>query len=174
MRGLALTSVAFEVLVPLTLTTALFWGVIMPKAREQAERLVQFMARTLKIEPCNVLLQVSLRRLAEMRVGMAAVQEPQILRIILAFNILAILTTALLAVLVPTMFRVPWSQAGALFGEIVAIYAIVLVGQVYFIRNIAFKYSPETADVLFKQVAGEMAVACFDGPVPDASQAILC
>lgn len=163
--GDAACSLAFEVLIPLTLTTALFWVVILPKAVEQTTRLAKHVVKSIRIAPCSGLLQISLRRLMQTREGLANVRAPHIYTYILAANVILIAGLAAAAMLLPPATGVPAGRALGTFAEIAAIYAIVAMGQIFFIREIAFKYAPETPDVLFGKIAGDLAFACFDAPV---------
>lgn len=160
-------SLCFEMIVPLVLTTTLFWVIVFPKAVKQTINLARKLANTLYIPPCNTVLQWSLMNVAETRVNIAKLPTATAYKYAIAVNVLVIVIIAMTSLIVPIIFGVGRKHVMYSLGEIIAIYAIVLVGEIYFIKEIAFKYTPGTSEHLYNEIVGRLATDCFDVRVPN-------
>jgi hypothetical protein len=162
------TSVAFELLIPLILTTILFWVLVMPKGEKQIDSIAKKITTGLRINPCNSLLQMSLQNLGVLRDNMRAnnVNKKNVVKdYVIAINLLCIVIVAAIAVAVPVLVGNTIADTMYIIVEILLIYAIVVGGEIYFIKNVAFKYVPHSPDYLFNQVLAKFAYDCFDKAV---------
>ena len=156
------TSAAFEILIPLVLTSTLFWAVIMPKALAQTLSVTDTMIGTLHVPPCNTLLQWSLKNLVDTRAGISRNTSSSTKDLVLATNIVIIMFVAVCAIAIPILQRLSLLEVRDIFLEITAIYVLVLVAEIYFIKEIAFKYYPSPGNDAFKEVVANLATTCFD------------
>lgn len=162
------TSFVFELIVPLIMTSTLFWVIVFPKAESQMKEVTKALASTLSIPPCTNALQSSLPRLKQMRENMAVVERPAIKHYVLFINVMAIALLGVVSIIVPLAYKMPWKEALMLFLEIVAMYCIIVVAELYFIFEIAFKYMPGRGHELMKDIVGRLASSCFDASLDSA------
>lgn len=167
-------SFAYELLVPLILTSTLFWVIILPKAQELTLVVVKELAQSLTIPPCNALLQWNLSQIIELRRGLSQLKKPNLRSYILAMNIFLIALLILISILIPLAYRVPRIDAIKAFLEILGMYAIVGVAEIFFIKEVAFKYVPGNESQLRKEMVARFATACFDQPLTGVLPSVPC
>ena len=175
--SLLLSSICFELLIPVTLTTTVFWTIIAPKAIKQTKILSKMVVDAIDIPPCHPLLRYSLDNLIATRAGMMSSPGIDVRNYVLTANIMVIVIIALISIAVPALLRVPLEDVFSTLLEILAIYAIVALGEIYFIRVVAFNYAPETKASAFNQIMATMSSACLDVPYispPTSSSTSAC
>lgn len=166
-------SLCLEILVPLVVTSALFWTLIIPTAVNKMTLMSKAMAATLTIdceEPGNRdLLAHALPRLTATRDNLQVLKGPLFKPYIMASNLALIVIVALLAAVMVMRLRLSTRQAFVVLVEIVAIYALVAMAQVHFIVNVAFKYAPKSKLELYNEVIDRLLASCFESDNSDNS-----
>jgi hypothetical protein len=158
------TSLLLELLIPLIVSSSLFWWVIFPKCISEVKKVMQKLLLSLNIDACNPILLSSVKRLTELKTSLDTSKtslDNDTLMYVIICNVLIIVILLILAVTVPIIFRVPPKAFLLAFVEVLGIYIMVGIAQIFFIREIAFKYMPLTSEV-FQKVVGQLMVSCFD------------
>lgn len=157
-----LTTLGFEILVPLIATTVIFWAIVIPKLNDELRKLVLRSIRQLPIDKCNTLLHFLMPSLVELREGISKMHVGRQMRTLVAMiNTVVIVMALTVAVAIPLYVRPALGEVLVALGEVVAVYAIVLLVQLYFLFQVAFQYVPVSSSVMEKELVSRISMDCF-------------
>ena len=157
-------SLFIEMFVSILLTSLLFWIMVVPVAQKHTVRLSTRIVEGLRIPPCHELLQWSLKRLEAMSANMAEQipKMPKMRSYVLASNIMFVMVLLVMVVATSAFSRMSGKAIFYVLLEVFAIYLLVAIGQIYFIKRVAMKYAPITFESLYKVAVTRLAQECLD------------
>ena len=146
-----------EIIVPICVVTLLFWLVVVPLAQKKLIEIASSQFGWLeKLDPCDPVTKDLVGRLKYIQAGLKRLSEQQLppRGYIIIFNTILLVVLALIAIIVAQLQHVSLLETAVTFGEVLLLYGLVILMQMYFIYRIASKYLLEDASIsrLYKMV----------------------